>query len=177
MKPPPSHEELRQMLPAAALGSLEPEEHDIVLAHVGECQECTRMLEEYRNVTGWLALHLSPQRRDPARAALVRTRLLARTRQHPNLGTAKPRADTRGLHRRFRALAAAERWSGWMVAAGLAALLVNHHAIHRPLDYGWIVAGVLAVALVILGLYAGVQRRRVSALLQRMDESEADESA
>jgi hypothetical protein len=53
---------------------------------------------------------------------------------------------------------------GWMVAAGLAGLPLMHHAIHRPLDYGWLAAGALTIVLVAAGGYARVQRARALTL-------------
>jgi hypothetical protein len=55
-----------------------------------------------------------------------------------------------------------------MVAAGLAGVLLIHHAIHRPLAYGWLAAGALMIALVAVGGYARVQRGRVLALRARL---------
>ena len=51
-----------------------------------------------------------------------------------------------------------------MVAAGLAGILLVHHSVHRPLDYGWLAAAFLGVVLLAVGIYAGVQRRRVTEL-------------
>lgn len=57
---------------------------------------------------------------------------------------------------------------GWMVAAGLAGLLLMHHAIHRPLDYGWLAAGALTIVLVMVGGHARVQRARALTLRARL---------
>jgi hypothetical protein len=51
-----------------------------------------------------------------------------------------------------------------MVAAGLAGVLLIHHAIHRPIAYGWLGAGALLLALVAVGGYARVQRGRALTL-------------
>jgi hypothetical protein len=48
-----------------------------------------------------------------------------------------------------------------MLAAGLAGILLVHHSVHRPLDYGWLAAAFLGVVLLAVGIYAWVQRSRV----------------
>jgi hypothetical protein len=50
------------------------------------------------------------------------------------------------------------------VAAGLAGVLLVHHGFHRPLAYGWVVAGLLAIILVGVVVYALAQRARVAEL-------------
>jgi hypothetical protein len=54
MNLPPSHEELRVMLPAPALEILEGPDLERVLAHLQECVECARLLREYREVAAAL---------------------------------------------------------------------------------------------------------------------------
>jgi anti-sigma factor RsiW len=152
----PTHAELREMLPAAALDSLDPADLALVRTHVERCPACAEALEEYREVTGDLAFLLPPRSLDAERHAAVRARLLARVRGASRRGGSGSRVGNFLVG----------RWGGWAVAAGLAGVMFMHHGIHRPLDYGWMVAGGLLVALVALGVYAGVQRRRVS-LLQR----------
>jgi hypothetical protein len=49
-------------------------------------------------------------------------------------------------------------------------VLIVHHAVHRPLDYGWLVAGVMSVGLVFAGASAIVPRGRVVALRRRIEE-------
>ncbi len=156
-----SHEELQQMLPAAALGILDPADLAQVLGHVRECQECVRLLQEYREVAAALSLQLPRRQLDPGRGGAVRARLLARAS-----GPTRIR-DDRAAERRARRLRV-DQWSGWAVAAGLAGLLLIHHSVHRPLDYGWLATGVLAVVLIGLAIYARVQRSRVSALEDRL---------
>jgi len=161
------HADIVELLPAAALGILDRPELEPVLAHVRSCPECTRELQALRELVGSLALALATEPLEKDRAAHLRTRVMNRTRRRPAL----PRVS--------RAIIAAERWSGWMVAAGLATLLLSHHAVHEPLDYGWLTAAVLGVALVILGLYARLLRKRVIALMNILDEGAAtcDESS
>jgi anti-sigma factor RsiW len=170
MRPRPDHEELSKLLPAAALDILDQLDRKLLLDHVSGCPECTRLLKEYRQTAGLLAGSLPPEELEPSRALALRSRVLAGVRGRPK---ASKQPSPRILPP-SRAILAAERWSGWTVAAALAALLVNHHAFHRPLDYGWIVAGILAVALVVLGWYARLQRRRVSALLERVADANSE---
>ena len=48
------------------------------------------------------------------------------------------------------------------------AVLLVHHSVHRPLDYGWLASGALLAILIAVGIYAAVQRRRTSALEDRI---------
>lgn len=157
MSPISGHEELQELLPAAGLGILEPAELELVLSHVRDCRDCATLLQEYREVAARIALQLPRHQPDPVRASAMRTRLLARA-----IGSSVRDPDwrTAGHSRRPRF----SQWSGWAVAAGMAGLLLIHHSIHRTLDYGWLVAGILVVVLVGVGLYARAQRSRLSAL-------------
>jgi hypothetical protein len=157
----PVHQELQEMLPAAALEILEPADLEPVLAHVRDCPECAKLLQEYREAAAGLSLRLPARQLDPVRARVLRTRLLAR---------ATGRTDGQGNGRTERPARALrlDRWIGWAVAAGLAGILLIHHSVHRTLDYGWLAAGVLLVVLLGLGIYARVQRRRVAALEGRL---------
>ena len=156
------HEELKELLPGAALDILAEAERRQVLAHVRECAECAATLEEYRAATGELALLLPEAPMSDIGRASVRRRLLARARS----------GDHRRPGREWR-----RGWAGWAVAAGLAGVLLMHHAVHRPLDYGWLAAGGLMVVLVLVGIYAWVQRARVATLELRLDGREEDDAA
>lgn len=162
MNPTPSHEELEELLPAAALEILDAQDLDRVLAHARELAECTRVLAEYRGVIAAIALGLHSQPLDPGRSSRVRQRLLARTAGNPGNGR---------VHSRW---GVADRWAGWAVAAGLGGVLLVHHGFHRPLAYGWVVAGLAAIGLVAFGVYAMIQRGRVSALEERLAHLERD---
>lgn len=164
MSRPLSHAELRELLPAAALDVLGREEGEQVRLHLAACADCVRELESYRRVTADLAFSVESRDLAPDRRAAVRDRLLARVRAEPReeAALAPARLPTRFLG----------PWPGWLVAAGLAGVLLMHHAVHRPLDYGWFAAGALLVALLTLGCYAGLQRRRLQRLRQRLAEAE-----
>ena len=157
----PSHEELREMLPAAALEILEAAELQLVLAHAHDCAECAQLLAEYREVAAAIALVLPCRQSSSAGSAPLRARLVARARE-----SGRPKAVSR------RGLSLAERWAGWAVAAGLAGVILMHHGVHRPLDYGWLVAGALLLVLIGLGAYARVQRGRASVLRSQLDSLE-----
>jgi hypothetical protein len=144
----PSHFELQEQLPAAALMILEPAEMEQVQAHIIVCPECAMELEEYRAAATTLSLQLPLTDMDAGRSDAMRARLLARAKAMPNKA---PRKASSMIY----------QWSGWMVAAGLAGILLVHHSVHRPLDYGWLAAAFLGVVLLALGVYAGVQRSRV----------------
>ncbi len=143
----PGHAEIEEKLPAAALAILDSAEMEEVRAHVRECAECATLLEEYRAAATNIALQLPQAHMRADRSDALRARLVARAR-------AKPR-NTR------KASSMIYQWSGWMVAAGLAGILLVHHSVHRPLDYGWLVAAFLGMVLLAVGIYAWVQRNRV----------------
>lgn len=149
------------MLPAAALGILDLAELEPVVAHVSECQDCAKLLQEYREVAAALSLQLPRRGLDPVRGGALRARLLARA------GGATRVRDDRSAETGSRRLRFAQ-WSGWAVAASLAGVLLIHHSVHRPLAYGWLAAGILVVVLVALALYARAQRSRVTALEDRL---------
>ena len=157
------HDEMQDLLPAAALEILEGDEVQRVLAHVRDCAECGQLLEEYRQVTAGLSLRL-PQagQFDSDRSAVLRARLLARARGDRRAVLAGPHPATTLIY----------RWSGWLVAASLASVLLVHHSIHQTLDYGWLAAGVLTFLLVAVGLFALVQGNRVAALRDRLGDLE-----
>jgi anti-sigma factor RsiW len=158
----PSHEELEEMLPAAALDILQPAELEQVLAYVRNHPECAKLLQEYRDAAAALALELPGRQLDPVRARALRARLMARARTDP----AAPLSSSR------RPSSIIYQWSGWMVAAGLASVLLLHHSVHRPLDYGWLATGALLAILTAVGIYARVQRGRATALEHRVADLE-----
>lgn len=155
------------MLPAAALEILDSADSRRVLDHARDCADCARLLGEYREVAAALAVRLPGRQPDPERFATLRARLLTRAREDGRTEARDLKVAT-PISRSSRAVIAAERWSGWMVAAVLLGVLVAHHAFHRPVDHGWLVAGILAVALVILGVYARVVWGRTLALQNRL---------
>jgi heme exporter protein D len=147
------HEELFELLPSAALGILDGEELQLVLSHVGTCAACSRQLSGYREAAALMALNLPSRPMSRERAADVKSRLLLRAGAG---GRASGQLSVRG------------RWAGWLVAAGLAGVLLVHHSIHRPVAYGWLAAGLLTLALIALAMYAIRQRDRVAAMHQRL---------
>ena len=168
----PGHEELQEMLPAAALEILEATDLEQLLIHVRECPECTKLLEEYREAAISVAGQLPVRRLDPARAEAMRTRLVARAMGQmggrPGVPANRRTGGQGGRPGRRRL----DRWLGVAVAAGLSSLLLIHHSVHVPLDYGWLAAGVLLLVVLGLGIYARKQRRRASALQARLGEDE-----
>jgi Putative zinc-finger len=170
MNPISPHQEVEELIPGAALETLDGDELARVLAHVRDCAECGRLLDEYRTVLGIMALGLRPEPLAAERSVRLKSRLLERARSQQ--AGRRPKQNTAGS-----SVGAADRWTGWAVAAGLAGVLLIHHGFHRPVAYGWVVAGVLAILLVGFGVYAGVQRRRVTALEERWEHDKADSSA
>jgi hypothetical protein len=160
MKETLTHEQLEQLLPAAALEILEGDELLGVSAHVQQCANCERLLEAYREALATIATTLPEQPFQLARSDKVRANLLGRTRR----GLTPP-SDT-GTRPR-RASGWIDRWAGWAVAAAMAGVLLVHHSVHRPVAYGWLVAGVLMLVLLGLGVYVRIQRARLRALQDR----------
>ncbi|HEY8196837.1 MAG TPA: zf-HC2 domain-containing protein [Gemmatimonadales bacterium] len=148
------HEEIEEMLPAAALEMLEGAELERLQAHMAGCPGCMQLLRQYRDAAAGLALQVPARSMDPARSAAIRNRLLARVRAGQETQTTRaPRVD---------------RWLGWMVAAGLAGILLVHHSVHQTVNYGWLLAGVLTFVLIGVGVYARKQHRRATELQQRL---------
>jgi anti-sigma-K factor RskA len=156
-----SHDQVEQLLPAAALEILEGEELLEVAAHVQQCARCAALLESYREVVAGLATRLPEQEFPSDRSGRVRDRLLARVAGASAAGAGL-------ISPRHRSTGWVSRWGGWAVAAGMAGVLVVHHAVHRPVAYGWLVAGVLVLLLVGLMLYTRAQKERIMTLEQRL---------
>ena len=152
MSPIDNHTELQEMLPEVSLDMLEPADTERVTAHVGDCPECTTQLQEYRDAAAVLAFELTGRRLNVQRAGAIRARLLARARADGAMSISR------------KASKMVYQWSGWMVAAGLTGVLLVHHSVHRPLDYGWLAAGILVVVSLGLGVYAWAQRSRIAEL-------------
>lgn len=161
MTGPLTHDSADQLLPAAALEILEGEELLRFTAHAQECADCSRQLESYRNVLSQVASTLPRRLLDPDRSARLRARLLERAAGNP--------MAPRDLHRRDRRPwgRVIDRWAGWAVAAGLAGVLLVHHSVHRPVAYGWLVAGVLTILVLALAVYVRHLRTRLSAMNER----------
>ena len=154
------HDQIEQLLPAAALEILEGDELLQVRSHVRDCTGCARLLDSYREAVAGIATSLPERPLQPARSVRVRARLVARAARQMAASTpVAPRAARSWM---------IDRWAGWAVAAGLAGILLIHHAVHRPLDYGWLVAGGLVLLALALTVYIRVQRARVSALEERL---------
>lgn len=157
MNQPSQHAELVELLPAAALEILGSEELDRVESHARACGECSRLLRDYREAVASVGMELPLGTLDPGRSQMLRQQLLARA------GGRVPPSDP-GRPMRTGAARRVPPWTGWAVAAGLAGVLLVHHGFHRPLAYGWVVAGLLATILVCVGAYALAQRGRVTEL-------------
>ena len=158
MNQPSQHTEWAELLPAAALDLLENDELHRVEAHTRECTECSRLLQDYRDAAASIGMGLPSEPLDRDRSQLIRAELLARAESLES--RVKTRSPSRGGFPGGRVPA----WTGWAVAAGLAGVLLVHHGFHRPLAYGWVVAGFLAIILVGVGVYALAQRARVAEL-------------
>jgi hypothetical protein len=138
------------------LAALAGPERDALLGHLHGCDACARSLAAVQDDL-LAALYLPPPRpMDAERQGDVRARLLARA------GGASP---AEAAPRRVRPVGGA---AGWMVAAGLATLLLTHHTFHQPLAFGWMVAATLGIALFAVALYVAAERRRSATLRDRL---------
>jgi hypothetical protein len=151
------HQELQ-----TALTLLAGLEREALRTHVEECAECAGMLGEVCSAVGLLC-PASPRPMDPARSEQVRARLLARARED-----AHRRAAARQAESAARARPGVLGAAGWLTAAGLASLLLTHHAFHRPLALGWLAAAGLGIALFGAAAYIFIQRRRAATLRDRV---------
>ena len=164
MKPEANHEEAEAALAAEALDALGGEEREPLLAHLATCLTCRRELAEFRDAAATLAT-LAPERAmEPSRSDRVRARLLARAAADAGHLATSSGPPERGISRATRSSA----WIGWLVAAATAAVMLGHHGFHRPVDFGWIAAGILGLLFVGVAAYAARQREKVSALRDRV---------
>jgi hypothetical protein len=157
-----SHREIEQLLPAAALEILEGPELASVLAHAGDCAECTQLLAAQREVVAGLTSTLPEQPLSAVRSERVRARLVARVGNRR-----EPGQTSVSTGKRIRD--AAWGWGGWAVAAGMAGILMVHHSIHRPVAYGWLAAGLLMLVAIGLAVSFRIQQRRLSALRRELE--------
>ena len=158
MNQPSQHTEWAELLPAAALDLLEDHELHRVEAHTRECTECSRLLQDYRDAAASIGMGLPSDPLDRDHSQLIRAELLARA------GNLERRSISESAPRAGFTAGRVPAWTGWAVAAGLAGVLLVHHGFHRPVAYGWVVAGMLAIILVGVGVYALAQRARVAEL-------------
>ncbi len=151
-----THDEIRSLLAAAALQTLEGDDLAIVSEHVAGCDECGQILSEQSTVVTHLLQLLADEPFDRARSVAIRARLLARA-------TAAPHASLRRV---------AERWAGWGVAASLTGFLLMHHGFHHPIAYGWIVAGSAIFVSVILAGVVLAQRIQLKTLRHHQEDAQ-----
>ncbi len=91
-----AHDEAHELLSAAALDALAPDEMAAVLAHVRTCGECAPALGALRDATAQLAYAVPNVVDDPVRRARARSRLLARA--HADVAVADVNAAGAGAN-------------------------------------------------------------------------------
>ena len=116
-----SHERLEELIAADALGGLDAADREAMVREMAEhgpdCPECIRLVSEYTEVAGRLALSLDPV----ALSRAADERLLVAARAEPPAGLTAPSAEPAGpidLTERRR------RGRRWLGAAAVAAALV-----------------------------------------------------
>lgn len=105
-----THDEIRQALPAFALGALDPPEQAEVAAHVATCDACAAELAVEERVAANIGLDATPV----TPPAALRARVLARVASEPRpIVAVTPPAVTRIDH-------PSSRWyGGWLMAASV----------------------------------------------------------
>ena len=133
MKTDRPHDEIEELIVADALDGLEPAERDRLFremaGHGPDCPDCARLLGEYSEVAGWLALALEPTALSQgAEERLIRS---ARSGTDTDLGpvSAPGGIPSRGGGKVVEPLAgrsarpALGRWRRWVAAASVAAVI------------------------------------------------------
>jgi anti-sigma-K factor RskA len=114
------HEEIKQLLPLAALDQLGPDESIILDDHLRTCAECPAELQAYRDAAAAVPMAHEPAAVHERIWARLEARLTAEGQLPPADVTAPPPATAvadRAPARRH----AAGRATGWRIATGLAA--------------------------------------------------------
>lgn len=109
-----THDELRELLAAAALDSLEGEEARELAAHLDSCPTCPDELAELRLAAGWIGFDADPVAPPPA----LRDRVLAARMASAPAPPAEP------VRKPARASRSATALVGFALAAGIASLVV-----------------------------------------------------
>lgn len=149
-----------EIVSAVHNGGISPAERQRLLDHMAVCAQCRAALAAV--VGGVVPRGVDGDDLDPARSAQVRARLLNRAANDRQIEALSGRS-------RFNLPAG----GGWLVAAGLATLLLSHHAFHRPLMLGWVVSAFLGFLCLGLGVNALVQRRELDRLRKELQRSNA----
>lgn len=151
-----------EIVSAVHNGGISPADRQRLLDHVAGCAQCRRALAAA--VGGVVAGGVGGEGLDPIRSANLRARLLDRAANDRKIEALSGRSG-------FNLPAG----SGWLVAAGLATLLLSHHAFHRPLMLGWVLSAFLGFICFGLGVNAFVQRRELDRLRKELRQSSAAE--
>ena len=133
------HEEIKQLLPLAALGQLGPDESIILDDHLRTCDVCPAELQAYRDAAATIPLAdeaAAPHERIWAR---LEARLAAEGQLPPADAAAHPPMTAHSADRPPARRPAAGRATGWRIATGLAAaaaIIVAVYAghLHSQLD-------------------------------------------
>lgn len=147
-----------EIVSAVHNGGISPAERQRLLDHMAGCAQCRRALAGV--VDGVVPAGVGEEALDPLRSAKLRARLLERAANDRQIEALSGRS-------RLRLPAG----GGWLVAAGLATLLLSHHAFHRPLMLGWVVSAFLAFVCFGLGVHAFVQRRELDRLKRELHQA------
>ena len=179
-----THDEVREALGAEALGALDGAERERVLAHVAACDACHAELDALREAASLVA-HAAPHPPlAPARAADLRSRLLARAAAD---GVSRPMAEADATVDMPAAPAPHRVISDALVEA--APRVEPRPAAAPPRDgvipitsarrgrgamAGWLAAAASLLLLIAVGVYASGLRRQVDALQARATRLEAE---
>jgi anti-sigma-K factor RskA len=117
------HDEIKQLLPLAALGQIPPDEAQMLEEHLRECGECPSELQAYREVAAAIPLADEPD----APHDRIWARLEARLAAEGHQAASPAQRQTAVTSRPSRRPAAR---SGWRIATGLAAAAAIMLAIY-----------------------------------------------
>ena len=105
-----THDEIRQALPAFALGALDPHEHAEVAAHVATCDACAAELAAEERVAASIGLDATPV----TPPAALRAKVLARVKTEPrSSASVAPAVEARADDVR------SPWYGGWLMAASV----------------------------------------------------------
>jgi anti-sigma-K factor RskA len=170
-----THDEVREALGAEALGALSAGERERVLAHVAGCDACRAELDVLRE-TASLAAYAAPHRPlAPARAADVRSRLLARAAAD---GVSRAAQDDVTLPAPPIAAPApvlrVDPGPARPAPSRADVIPISAARRGRGAMAGWLAAAASLLLLIAAGVYASALRRQVDALQARATRLEAE---
>ncbi|HEY7766951.1 zf-HC2 domain-containing protein, partial [Longimicrobium sp.] len=168
-----THDEAREALGAEALGALDGAERERVLAHVAECDACRAELDALREAASLVA-HAAPHRPlAPARAADLRSRLLARAAAD-GASQDDVTIEAPPVPRPVVSDAQVDAGPARPAPSRPDVIPITSARRGRGAMAGWLAAAASLLLLIAAGVYASGLRRQVDALQARATRLEAE---